>query len=556
MRTEIFAALSEVAARENEINAARVRSSEETTRLMTQTYNQAIADQTASLLRLQQIESDRVNLQSLLFDFQMKTANTATKEQLIFDRILALRKELNHELKQEDRNWKEIKAIQTEIGKTYGLAAQLQDKYFRTSVKIGESTRENGRRQEVWKQIVTKGSRRIENLMASITRDVKAVNKEHSKFPVTQKDTIDKMEERIDKQKKEVAVIKEIETRQKEIKELIESTNQAQVTTIGNMATAVNELTNAYKEAGKAALYYNTIMGPTGGLRYVLSPELWEEVTETMEGFNSSLITIKENLASAQEQGFFSPEQLAETRQALNELLAAYYGGLGKHVKIEGFEEFLKTLRDAMENTRILTEQKNSLKNKFENIQYAIETASGEAKSFKMALEDLGTTGEMGQQAIQGAANVTTASLSRMLIWLNMSLRTTRQNIDALNEAIRKAEELNRVTQSQPATPLQEWAGGHITRFATGGSVASDTINALLRPGEFVMNKTAARRYFPQLVAMNSGASRFDSGGEVVNNNIGDINVTVKGGNTSEITVRRIASELRRELKRGTVRLN
>jgi len=73
---------------------------------------------------------------------------------------------------------------------------------------------------------------------------------------------------------------------------------------------------------------------------------------------------------------------------------------------------------------------------------------------------------------------------------------------------------------------------------------------------KFIMNKNAAREFFPQLVAMNSGARRFDSGGNVTNNNVGDINITVQGGSTSETTVRQIGQSLRREIRRGTVRLN
>jgi hypothetical protein len=100
------------------------------------------------------------------------------------------------------------------------------------------------------------------------------------------------------------------------------------------------------------------------------------------------------------------------------------------------------------------------------------------------------------------------------------------------------------------------WRGGYQSRFASGGSVASDSINALLQPGEFVMNARAARKNLPQLVAANSGAANFNSGGQVSNTNVGDININVKGGDTSERTVRNIASSLRREIQRGTVRLN
>lgn len=54
---------------------------------------------------------------------------------------------------------------------------------------------------------------------------------------------------------------------------------------------------------------------------------------------------------------------------------------------------------------------------------------------------------------------------------------------------------------------------------------------------------------------MNSKAIRFDSGGGV-ENNFGDINITVQGGDKSETTVRRIGESLRREIRRNTIRLN
>ena len=42
----------------------------------------------------------------------------------------------------------------------------------------------------------------------------------------------------------------------------------------------------------------------------------------------------------------------------------------------------------------------------------------------------------------------------------------------------------------------------------------------------------------------------------VNNNNVGDVNVTVQGGSSSKETVRGIAAGLRREFRRGTIRLN
>lgn len=88
--------------------------------------------------------------------------------------------------------------------------------------------------------------------------------------------------------------------------------------------------------------------------------------------------------------------------------------------------------------------------------------------------------------------------------------------------------------------------------FALGGR-GTDTIPAMLSPGEFVVNSRATREFFPQLMAMNSMQQPIyrQQGGEVNNTTVGDINVNVRG----EVNGRQIAEEIRREIKRGTVRL-
>ena len=96
--------------------------------------------------------------------------------------------------------------------------------------------------------------------------------------------------------------------------------------------------------------------------------------------------------------------------------------------------------------------------------------------------------------------------------------------------------------------------GGRVWDFlASGGHPrGTDTRAAMLTPGEVVMNERAAQRFSAQLVAMNAGfrPSFHSEGGSVTN--IGDINVTVSGGGSSRQTARSIATEIRRELRRGT----
>jgi len=97
--------------------------------------------------------------------------------------------------------------------------------------------------------------------------------------------------------------------------------------------------------------------------------------------------------------------------------------------------------------------------------------------------------------------------------------------------------------------------GRFFPRFLAGGGFASrgtDTIPAMLSPGEFVVNARSSKRFFSQLQAINAGRQPVyrQDGGPVTN--VGDINVTVSGGQESSSTGRQIARSIRRELRRGT----
>lgn len=198
------------------------------------------------------------------------------------------------------------------------------------------------------------------------------------------------------------------------------------------------------------------------------------------------------------------------------------------------------------------------------------EQLTAKMQALEAAASNYATTTERinaAQKAVEGSAERYRLLLQTLDAFENRTKdfgAALVQNLDTVREALLNSiTELVRATEKlyeaeralRNAQTQGEWKGGYMSRFASGGSVASDSVPALLRPGEFVMNKDAARQFFPQLVAMNSGAARFDSGGDVVNNNIGDINVTVQGGDTSEITIRRIAAGLRREVHRGTIKL-
>jgi TP901 family phage tail tape measure protein len=99
--------------------------------------------------------------------------------------------------------------------------------------------------------------------------------------------------------------------------------------------------------------------------------------------------------------------------------------------------------------------------------------------------------------------------------------------------------------------------GAHMRYFKDGGAArGQDTIPTMLSKGETVTSAKNSKRFFSQLNAMNQGSNPVyrEQGGPVTN--VGDVNVTVQGGDTSSQTVREIGNQLRREIHRGTIKLS
>ena len=127
----------------------------------------------------------------------------------------------------------------------------------------------------------------------------------------------------------------------------------------------------------------------------------------------------------------------------------------------------------------------------------------------------------------------------------------------ALDGIIAKAKEAARavaaIASSGAATPYH---GGPMRYYADGGPTrGQDNIPAMLSRGETVVNSKNSKRFYSELNAMNQGSQPVyrEQGGPVTN--VGDVNVTVKGGETSQQTVREIGHGLRREIQRGNVKL-
>lgn len=127
-----------------------------------------------------------------------------------------------------------------------------------------------------------------------------------------------------------------------------------------------------------------------------------------------------------------------------------------------------------------------------------------------------------------------------------------------VNQAANAIQALQDLAAAQAATGGGGFfaQGGMVLGFANGGFAprGTDTVPAMLTPGEFVVNARDSKRFFSELVAMNSGRMPiFRQDGGSVTNNIGDININVPPGN-GPVDTRELAKELRRQIKRRTTR--
>ena len=160
--------------------------------------------------------------------------------------------------------------------------------------------------------------------------------------------------------------------------------------------------------------------------------------------------------------------------------------------------------------------------------------------------------GEEASAASSSAASNQTAATA-----LNNGALAANSQANALERGAKAAREIQ-AAQSSSGGATAARMGKFFPRFLADGGFASrgtDTIPAMLSPGEFVVNARSTKRFFSQLQAINAGTRPVfrQDGGPVTN--VGDINVTVSGNKDDAKTGRNVANSIRRELRRGTSKL-
>lgn len=139
-------------------------------------------------------------------------------------------------------------------------------------------------------------------------------------------------------------------------------------------------------------------------------------------------------------------------------------------------------------------------------------------------------------------------------------INNEREYLKLIQEAIELQKELGREIESngQKALIMQNalvaGAGNALAPNRASGGHGIDTQYARISPSETVMNPAASRRFYSTLTAMNAGIQRFANGGAPVSYSVGDIHLHPQ--QASNVNVGLIGKGLRREIRRGRLRLN
>ena len=265
---------------------------------------------------------------------------------------------------------------------------------------------------------------------------------------------------------------------------------------------------------------------------------------------------------------------LAESYAKVNETIQA-----GGTVAQQRFDQLERDTQAALRNKIANGEQAKSLKDSLNAVKQYKETSAraGELeadilpadkiKEVAKETEAAATAGEGFSNAMESGASQTSWATEKAseLTTATGHARDAANDVatgwKAATAAVTATTQaavlaIQQVAQAKAAAAaaVTAYQGGRIDYLAQGGQ-GQDTINAKLAPGEFVSSASVSRKFFSELNAMNNGGQPVyrEQGGPITN--VGDVNVTVQGGDTSQATVREIGYGLRRDIRRGVTTL-
>lgn len=283
-------------------------------------------------------------------------------------------------------------------------------------------------------------------------------------------------------------------------------------------------------------------------------------------GVNLDLINQKEKFQQALKlaqdaqkairEGDTSPQQVAFAKQRIQELIDAY-NELGKSAQKAGLAAGLLNTAIGGEGNKgavTITQVFASVAAELDRIgkaQEGIKTANQNLLSATTNADTLAAAVAKSEQAFAKLPGVANPAGDAIMQAFRNSNSEVERLIGSLGEVARQIEALNRQSLRIPVAPLRPAA--EADGFAGGGPVfrprGTDTVPAMLTPGEYVMDRHNTSKFFPQLRMMSQGIGPryYNQGGSVTN--VGDINVSVSG--RDQDVGRTIGMEVRRQIRRN-----
>jgi TP901 family phage tail tape measure protein len=259
---------------------------------------------------------------------------------------------------------------------------------------------------------------------------------------------------------------------------------------------------------------------------------------------------------NATEQDFLNLKKLLEFGIGTDILNRIDLGGpdVEDRKAVEELANQWKRVQDARKKASEVEDQTSGDRSRLQELQDFQDQATKNIQSVQSIIDVLGSARGAAKQIGQAALENINDINQNKTAWGNVE--TAAKNAEKAVRAYSKA-----VSEAPPppsggggANSMFGGFRGPLFRAAGGFARGTDTIPAMLSPGEFVVNARSSRRFASQLIAMNAGVNPIyrQDGGPVVNNtvNVGDINVN--GTANPDDTARRVVSQLRREFRRGT----
>jgi len=258
---------------------------------------------------------------------------------------------------------------------------------------------------------------------------------------------------------------------------------------------------------------------------------------------------------------FFSQPNLISDKD-FQELQAAY------KAYIETIKPGLQA-KEALEQFMRDAEAIRSGANKVQTLQTGVDASALKAIEAEQRIPDLQQALKAAEEAAKGASDSTESARNAMgqVSQIDMSglaggIRNAATAMWDLARASAAASSAGSVSaggggggNDELASLIQQEfaaSGGLIQYFDRGGRArGTDTISAMLSPGEFVVNPRSTRRFYSQLLAMNAGITpAFRPHGDSSTVTVGDININ--GASQPRETAREVIQAIRREFRRGT----